>query len=107
MTKKDGAAAKHRDSERERYKKLPLAKRRKIVQERDKQAQRDGDARRYAKDKAGRDAYHREQAKAVKGVPTGGVCSRCGSKRNVERHHSGGKIVKLCATCHAKARRKR
>ena len=99
------AAKKHRAAEKARYNKLPLSERRALVQNRDKEAQRRADAKRLASQREKRNAYHKEQAAAVKAVPPGGKCASCGSTKNVERHHIGGKVRKLCATCHAKARR--
>lgn len=104
---KSAAAKKHAAQEKARYNKLPVSKRKSIVQTRDKEAQRKADAKRLATQRTERNQYHKEQAAAVKKVPPGGKCSSCGSTKNVERHHIGGKVTKLCPTCHAKARRAR
>lgn len=105
VRKNTPAAKKHREEEKARYNKLPVSKRQSIVQTRDKEAQRKADAKRLKTQRGERNAYHKEQAKAVKGVAPGGSCSSCGSKKNVERHHIRGKVIKLCATCHARARK--
>ena len=102
ITKSTPAAAKSRASSKKSYAKMTPAERTSLVQNRDKEAQKRGDARRLEKARPARNAYHKKQAAAVKGVPSGGKCSSCGSTTNVERHHIGSKIVKLCGKCHGK-----
>jgi hypothetical protein len=102
VTKTGPAAAKSRAASKKSYAKMTPAERTSLVQGRDKEAQRAGDARRLAKARPARNEYHKKQAQAVKGVPSGGKCSACGSTTNVERHHIGGKVVKLCGKCHGK-----
>jgi IS5 family transposase len=103
-TKKGPAVAKKRAAARKAYQSLPLAKRKAIVQTRDKEAQRQGDARRLAKDKVARNAYHKEQAQAkTKASPKPATCQAPGCKNKPQFHHQG-KDAWLCPTHHALAR---
>lgn len=104
VTKKGSAAKKHRDASRKEYQSLPVAKKNARVADRDKAAQRKADAKRLKKSHAKRNEYHRKQAAAVSGTPKPAKCPRCGSTKNVERHHYGKVVRAMCAKCHAKAR---
>jgi Asp-tRNA(Asn)/Glu-tRNA(Gln) amidotransferase A subunit family amidase len=107
VTKSGSAAAKKRAQSRKEYQSLTVAERKARVQNRDKEAQRRADAKRYAKSKGDRDAYHRDQAKAkTKAPPKPKACQWPGCKRtDIEFHHQGGDRW-LCPTHHAAARRK-
>ena len=104
-TKTGAAAAKKRAAARKAYQALPLAKRKAIVQTRDKEAQRKGDAKRLAKSGPARNEYHRKQAQAKAKAPAKpSSCQYPGCKRtDIQFHHQG--IDKwLCPTHHALAR---
>ena len=104
VTKKGKAAAKHREASREEYRSLPVSKRKERVADRDSEAQRKADAKRLKNDHASRTAYHRADAKAVKGVPKGSKCARCGATTNIQRHVVGGKFKEyLCGRCNTRA----
>lgn len=101
-TKTGKAAAKHRAQSREEYRSLPPAKKKARVANRDKAAQRKADAKRASQPK--RRAYKRQDAKAVRGIPKGTKCSKCGSTRNVQRHVVNGKFKSyLCGKCNVAA----
>lgn len=103
--KKTGkAAAAKRASSRKSYNAKSVTERKAIVQNRDKEAQRRGDAKRLAKSRPKRNAYHRLDAKATQGVPKGSKCASCGSTANVQRHVKNGKFSRyLCGRCNVKA----
>ena len=105
-TKKGPAAERKRAASRKEYSSLPVAERKARVQRRDKDAQRAADARRYAKDKGERDAYHREQARAKSKAPKKpAMCQWPGCRRtDIQFHHQGGDRW-LCPTHHAQARK--
>jgi hypothetical protein len=104
VTKAGAKAKRHRDQARKWYQKQSSSKRTSLVKNRSSEAQRKADAKRLSSQRSARNTYHREQARAVSGAPKPSKCSRCGSTSNVERHHSGGKVIALCAKCHAKVR---
>lgn len=123
---RSAAAKAHAESERARYRALPKAKREAVVKNRDREAQRQADARRYERDRPKRQAKDREldrkdrasgshdqqrKARAVARVAlaTGrlkkpATCQRCGQRPPTQIHHSDyGKPLQvrfLCATCH-------
>ncbi len=104
VTKSGSAAEKARKAARDAYRALPEAKKKARVQNRSKAAQRAADARRLAKDRDGRNAYHRKDARAVQDVPKGAVCAKCGSTKNVQRHVVNGKFRQyLCGRCNVQA----
>lgn len=107
VTKTGAAAAKKRAKARKAYQSLPVAERKAKVQNRDKEAQKRADAKRYAKSKDERDAYHRDQARAKTKAPAKPKsCQWPGcTSTNIEFHHQGGDRW-LCPTHHAAARRK-
>lgn len=101
-TKKGPAASKHRTASREEYRSLPDSKKKSRVADRDKAAQRKADSKRSSQPK--RKAYKRQDAKAVRGVPKGTKCAKCGSTSNVQRHAVNGKFKEyLCGKCNVKA----
>lgn len=103
-TKTGAAAAKKRAAARKSYQSLPVEKRKAIVQNRDKEAQRKADAKRLASQRPERNKYHREQAKArSKAGKRPATCQAPGCKNKPEFHHQGTDKW-LCPTHHAKAR---
>lgn len=101
-TKKTAAAKKHAAAEKARYQKLPTSKKKAIVANRDKAAQRKADEKRASQPQ--RKAYRRQDAKGVRGVPKGRKCANCGSTENVQRHVVNGKFKEyLCGRCNVKA----
>lgn len=104
VTRTGRKAARHRIKARQWYQKQSPSKKDSLVSDRDKEAQRKADAKRHAKSRSARNAYHSKQQKAVAGKKNPGKCARCGSTTNVELHHKGGRVTALCAKCHARAR---
>lgn len=103
--KKSAAAKKHAAAEKARYNKLPVSKRKAIVQNRDKAAQRKADEKR---DGPARDAYRKELSAAKKSAPPKPkTCQWPGCKRttSLQWHHQGSNDRYLCPTHHAQARR--
>lgn len=104
-TKKGALAAKKRSRAREWYRKQTAAKKKEIYANQDREKQREGDARRYSKSKAKRDAFHKKHSKTASLIKQGKMqkghkCARCGSTDNVQFHHYGEspkKGVWLCA----------
>jgi hypothetical protein len=103
--KKTGAAAaKQRAASRKTYQSKSVAERKAIVQTRDKEAQRKGDAKRLASQRPARNKYHREQAAArAKAGKRPATCQAPGCKNKPEFHHQGTDKW-LCPTHHALAR---
>jgi hypothetical protein len=109
VTKAGSAAAKKRSAEKKRYNALPISKRKKLVQTRDKEAQRKADAKRLRTQKPERTEYHREQARSrPKSGAKPTVCQwpGCKVKKNLQWHHQGSRDRYLCPTHHAEARRR-
>ena len=105
-TKKGKAAQAKRLASRKAYNSLPVSERKALVQNRDKAAQRKGDRKRLATQKTERNAYHREQGKAMKSAsPRPKTCQWPGCKNKPQFHHQG-RDQWLCPTHHAQARRK-
>lgn len=105
--KKGKAAQAKRLASRKAYNSLSVAERKALVQGRDKEAVRRADRKRLATQKGERNAYHREQGKALKKAPPRPkTCQWPGCKRtDIQFHHQG--IDKwLCPTHHAEARRR-
>ncbi len=104
VTKSGPTAEKARKAARDAYRSLPADKKKARVQNRSKAAQRAADARRLAKDRDGRNAYHRKDAHALQKVPKGAVCAKCGATRNIQRHVVNGKFREyLCGRCNTQA----
>lgn len=105
--KKGPKAQAKRAASRAAYQSLSVAERKALVQNRSKEAQREGDARRYASQKQERDTYHRQQGRArSKAPPRPKDCQWPGcSRSDIQFHHQG--IDKwLCPTHHAQARKR-
>lgn len=103
-TKTGKAAARHREQSREEYRSLPESKKKARVADRDKEAQRKADAKRLSSQRSKRNSYHRTEARALKDVPKGTKCGKCGSTRNVQRHVVKGKFKGyLCGRCNTNA----
>lgn len=119
------AAKRHAAAERARYQSLSPAAKRDIVKNRDREAQRQADARRYERDRDKRiegqkeinrktwerDAPKRKARAAAALLPKPTSCSKCGARGGrIERHHPDHsqptKTIPLCPTCHGKTQRK-
>ena len=94
-----GGDAKHRKQAKEEYQNLSREDKAKRVKNRSKDAQNDGEKKRYSKSHAKRNAYHKEQAAAVSKYGKAKKCSKCGTTKNVQWHHVGKKVTALCGVC--------
>lgn len=101
-----GGNKKHRKVAREWYRKQSTAKKKQIVQTRDKEAQRRADRKRSGE---ARNQYHKKtnatQSKIASGtLQRPATCSRCGARTKTQYDHTTGKW--LCAKCNNPANNK-
>lgn len=96
ITKKGAAAAKKRKQARSWYQRLSDKEKQAYVARRSKEAQRKADRKRLAKDRDGRNSYHRELTSKQHSLEKSGkmkqpkTCKYPGCKRkDVQFHHTG------------------
>ncbi|UTI65577.1 hypothetical protein NBH00_05050 [Paraconexibacter antarcticus] len=116
------SAAEHAASEKARYSDLPRAKKRAIVNNRDRDAQQAADRRRHERDNGKRNAKQRDyqaktwesgaakrKARATARMMDPQPCASCGASK-VEAHHTDyskpKEITWLCPTCHGQQHQK-
>lgn len=108
-------ASAHREAARRWYQRLTAAGKRKYVEQRDPQKQREADNRRHARSREIRNLRNAEnkdpqkvaaRKTAAESVPLGRACENCGARTNLERHHPDHRyptrVVTLCSKCNSR-----